>query len=201
MKKIFKFLTILFLALVAVMCFSSVAKLVGENNYVYSFFYFVLGMMFLFILIENIFSKDYERIKIVYHANDIRKIKRIPQGDWIDLRASEDVELKAGEFKLIDLGVSMQLPKGYEAHIVPRSSTYKNFHVVQANGIGIIDNSYSGTNDVWKFPALALKDTVIHKNDRICQFRIVPTQPEVHFIETNTLDAMDRNGFGSTGKN
>ena len=140
-------------------------------------------------------------MKIVYHANDIRKIKRIPQGDWIDLRASEDVELRAGEFKLIDLGVSMQLPKGYEAHIVPRSSTYKNFHVVQANGIGIIDNSYSGTNDVWKFPALALKDTVIHKNDRICQFRIVPTQPEVHFIETNTLDAMDRNGFGSTGKN
>ncbi len=201
MKKIFKFLTILFLALVTAMCFSSVAKLVGENNYVYSFFYFVLGMMFLFILIENIFSKDYERIKIVYHANDIRKIKRIPQGDWIDLRASEDVELRAGEFKLIDLGVSMQLPKGYEAHIVPRSSTYKNFHVVQANGVGIIDNSYSGTNDVWKFPALALKDTVIHKNDRICQFRIVPTQPEVHFIETNTLDTMDRNGFGSTGKN
>ena len=161
MKKIFKFLTILFLALVTAMCFSSVAKLVGENNYVYSFFYFVLGMMFLFILIENIFSKDYERIKIVYHANDIRKIKRIPQGDWIDLRASEDVELRAGEFKLIDLGVSMQLPKGYEAHIVPRSSTYKNFHVVQANGVGIIDNWYSGTNDVWKFPELALKDTVI----------------------------------------
>ena len=138
-------------------------------------------------------------IKIKYHDINIDKLERINKGDWIDLRAAETVELKEGEFKLISLGVSMKLPEGYEAHIVPRSSTFKNFGVIQTNHCGIVDNSYSGTNDVWRFPAYALKDTVIHKNDRICQFRIIEKMPEVVFEESDRLDETNRGGFGSTG--
>ena len=138
-------------------------------------------------------------IKICYHEPDLEKIAATEIGDWIDLRAAEDVEMKAGEFKLISLGVSMKLPAGYEAHIVPRSSTFKNFGIIQTNHMGVIDNSYSGTNDVWKFPAYALRDTVIHKNDRICQFRIERTQHGIVFEETSELDGENRGGFGSTG--
>ena len=138
-------------------------------------------------------------IKIKYFTNDIDKIERIAKGNWIDLRAAETVELKAGEYKLIPLGVGMKLPFGYEAHIVPRSSTYKNFGIIQTNHCGIIDSSYSGKEDEWKFPAHALRDTVIHKNDRICQFRIVESQPEIVFDEVYNLDDLSRGGFGSTG--
>lgn len=142
-----------------------------------------------------------KEIKIKYHNPELTKISKIKIGDWIDLRAAEDVELKTGEFKIISLGVSMKLPEGYEAHVVPRSSTFKNWGIVQANSIGIIDNSYSGTNDIWKFPAYALRDTVIKTNDRLCQFRIVKRQPEINFIEVDKLDDKDRGGFGSTGTN
>lgn len=142
-----------------------------------------------------------ETIKIKYHTNEIDKIKEIAVGDWIDLRAAETVLLHKGDFALISLGVSMKLPDGYEAHVVPRSSTFKKWGVLQTNSMGIIDNSYSGTNDIWRFPALAVRDTVINKNDRICQFRIVKRQPTVEFEEMDTLDAVDRGGFGSTGAN
>lgn len=142
-----------------------------------------------------------ETIKIKYHTNEIDKIKEIAIGDWIDLRAAETVLLHKGDFELISLGVSMKLPDGYEAHVVPRSSTFKKWGVLQTNSMGIIDNSYSGTNDIWRFPALAVRDTVINKNDRICQFRIVKRQPTVEFEEMDTLDAVDRGGFGSTGAN
>lgn len=142
-----------------------------------------------------------KEIKIKYHNPELTKISKIKIGDWIDLRAAEDVELKTGEFKIISLGVSMKLPEGYEAHVVPRSSTFKNWGIVQANSIGIIDNSYSGTNDIWEFPAYALRDTVIKTNDRLCQFRIVKRQPEINFIEVDKLDDKDRGGFGSTGTN
>lgn len=142
-----------------------------------------------------------ETIKIKYHTNEIDKIKEIAIGDWIDLRAAETVLLHKGDFALISLGVSMELPDGYEAHVVPRSSTFKKWGVLQTNSMGIIDNSYSGTNDIWRFPALAVRDTVINKNDRICQFRIVKRQPTVEFAEMDTLDAVDRGGFGSTGAN
>lgn len=142
-----------------------------------------------------------ETIKIKYHNLNIDKIEKISKGDWIDLRSAETVELKSGEFKLISLGVSMKLPEGYEAHIVPRSSTFKNFGVIQTNHCGIIDNSYSGTNDVWMFPAYALRDTLISEGDRICQFRIVEKMPNVCFEEVDTLDNTNRGGFGSTGKN
>ena len=138
-------------------------------------------------------------IKIKYHNPNIEKLERINVGDWIDLRAAETVELKSGEFKLISLGVSMKLPDGYEAHIVPRSSTFKNFGVIQTNHCGIVDNSYSGTNDIWRFPAYALRDTIISENDRICQFRIVKKMPNVNFEEADILDGTDRGGFGSTG--
>lgn len=139
-------------------------------------------------------------IKIKYFT-DMEKIQKIKQGDWIDLRAAEDVFLKKGEFKLIPLGVAMQLPEGYEAHIVPRSSTFKNFGIIQTNHQAVIDESYCGDNDQWFYPALAMRDTEIKKNDRICQFRIMKKQPEVEFIEVNNLNNTDRGGFGSTGRN
>lgn len=143
---------------------------------------------------------DTKIISIKYFDNEIDKIQKIDKGDWIDLRAAETLELKAGEFKLIKLGVGMILPDGYEAHIVPRSSTFKNYGIIQTNHMGVIDNSYSGDNDQWMFPAYALRDTVINKNDRICQFRIVEQQPTVTFCEVDRLNDTDRNGFGSTGK-
>lgn len=153
-----------------------------------------------------------EQIKIKYHA-DIDKIEKISIGDWIDLRAAEDVFIPLGEMKAISLGVSMKLPEGYEAHVAPRSSTFKNFGVILTNSIGIIDNSYSGTNDIWLFPAYCSqpKDigcndegqgtfgTWIHKNDRIAQFRIVKSQPSIEFVEVDELDETDRGGYGSTG--
>lgn len=139
-------------------------------------------------------------IKIKYHNENIGKIEKITQGDWIDLRAGETVRLKKGEFKLISLGISIKLPDGYEAHIVPRSSTFKNFGIIQTNHCGIIDNSYSGSNDIWMFPAYALRDTVINEDDRICQFRIMKKMPNVKFVEVDILDEVDRGGFGSTGK-
>ena len=140
-----------------------------------------------------------QTIKIKYHNQNLVKIEKVSFGDWIDLRAAETVELKAGESALISLGVSMKLPHGFEAHIVPRSSTFKNFGVIQTNHMGVVDNSYSGTNDVWKFSALAYRDTVINENDRICQFRIVEKMPDVFFEEVDELDKNDRGGFGSTG--
>ena len=143
-------------------------------------------------------------IKIKYHDKELEKLQQIPIGDWIDLRSSETVNLKKGEFKLISLGVSIELPLGYEANIVPRSSTYKNFKILQANSFGVVDNSYCGDNDIWKFPALAMEDTTINKGDRICQFRINKTMrheyPNIQFIEVEELKNEDRNGFGSTGK-
>ena len=142
-----------------------------------------------------------ETIKIKYFDNELERIKKIDKGDWIDLRSSETVELKRGEFKLIKLGIGMILPAGYEAHVVPRSSTFKNFGVIQTNHCGIIDESYCGDNDQWHFPAFALRDTVIHKNDRICQFRIVKKQPPIEFMEVEMLSDIDRGGFGSTGLN
>lgn len=140
-------------------------------------------------------------INIKYHNSDLKKIEKIEIGDWIDLRAAEDVELKAGDFKIISLGVSMKLPEGYEAHIVPRSSTFKTWGILQTNSMGVIDNSYSGTNDIWRFPAYATRDTKIKVNDRLCQFRIVKKQPKVELIEVDKLDDTDRGGFGSTGTN
>ena len=140
------------------------------------------------------------KIEVKYFA-DIEPLEKIDKGDWIDLRAAADVTLKKGEYALIPLGVGMKLPKGYEAHVAPRSSTYKHFKIILANSMGIIDNCYCGDNDQWHFPAIALEDTVIHKNDRICQFRIVEKQPPIEFETVKKLGDVDRGGLGSTGKN
>lgn len=140
-------------------------------------------------------------ILVRYHNDNIDKIEAISKGDWIDLRAAETVELKAGDFKIISLGVSMKLPEGYEAHIVPRSSTFKKWGILQTNHMGVIDNSYSGDNDIWGMPVLAMRDTVINENDRICQFRIVERMGDIQIVEVDHLDGKDRGGFGSTGHN
>ena len=137
-------------------------------------------------------------IRIKYHG-DTPPIERIAVGDWIDLRAAETVTLKAGEWRPISLGISMQLPEGYEAHILPRSSTFKRWGILLPNAMGIIDESYCGDNDIWHFGALAMRDTVIEKGDRICQFRIMEKMPPVRFEEVTVLGNRDRGGFGSTG--
>ena len=142
-----------------------------------------------------------ETIKIKYHTDEIEKLRYIDgKSDWIDLRAAEDVELKAGEFKLISLGVSMELPKGYEAHVVPRSSTFKTWGILQTNSMGIIDESYRSDSDIWKMPVYATRDTTIHKNDGICQFRIEKHQPTIKFEEVEHLEGEERGGFGSSGE-
>ena len=143
-----------------------------------------------------------ETIKSLYHSKEIEKLCYVDgKSDWIDLRAAEEVEMKAGDFRYIDLGISVELPRGYEMIIVPRSSTYKNFGILQPNSPGVVDESYSSDEDVIKMPALAMRDTVIHVNDRICQFRIVKHQPQIEFFEVEHLDGAARGGFGSTGKN
>ncbi|KKB71726.1 MULTISPECIES: dUTP diphosphatase [Bacillus] len=139
------------------------------------------------------------QIKIKYADETQTRISKIEQGDWIDLRAAEDVSIPKDEFKLIPLGVAMELPEGYEAHVVPRSSTYKNFGVIQTNSMGVIDESYKGDNDFWFFPAYALRDTEIKKGDRICQFRIMKKMPAVELVKVDHLGNENRGGHGSTG--
>lgn len=140
-----------------------------------------------------------ETIKIKY-LRGIKKIERFNVGDWIDLRAAEDITMKAGEYKMIPLGVAMELPHGYEALVAPRSSTFKKYGVILVNSIGVIDESYKGDGDEWHFPALAMRDTVIRKNERICQFRIIQHQPMIHLQDVEFLGNADRGGIGSTGK-
>ena len=140
-----------------------------------------------------------EYIKVKYF-NDVEPIKKLSVGDWIDLRCSEDISMSKGEYRLIPLGVAMELPKGYEAIIAPRSSTFKHHHIILTNSLGIIDESYCGDDDMWRFPAYATEGTFIPKNTRICQFRIIKHQPDVSFIEVDNLENENRGGIGSTGK-
>lgn len=141
-------------------------------------------------------------IKIKYFTDEIEHLTYIDgeKSDWIDLRAAETVEMKAGEFKMISLGVAMELPEGYEAHMAPRSSTFKNYGIIQTNSVAVIDRSYCGDNDIWRYPAYALRDTKINVNDRICQFRIMKQQPKIEFFTVESLGNADRGGLGSTGK-
>ena len=143
-----------------------------------------------------------ETIRVKYLSEDIEQLRYIDgKSDWIDLRCAERIFLKAGDFKLIPLGIAMELPKGYEAVIVPRSSTFKNFGIIQTNHMGIVDETYCGDDDQWYFPAYALRDTTIEVNDRICQFRIQRHQPELTFESVESLGNVNRGGIGSTGKN
>ena len=139
-----------------------------------------------------------ETIKIKY-TKDMIPISQLDKGDMIDLRCAEDTEMKAGEYKMIPLGVAMKLPEGYFAIVVPRSSTFKRYGIILVNSMGVIDESFSGSNDIWSFPAYAMRDTFIPKNDRICQFMIVKKQPEIEFETVDFLPDPDRGGFGSTG--
>ena len=141
-----------------------------------------------------------EKIKVKYHT-DILPLEINDKGDWIDLRAAEDMKLWAGHDYYIPLGFSVELPEGYEAHIAPRSSAFKRWGIIQANSVGVIDNSYCGDNDIWMMPVYATRFTKIHKNDRICQFRIIRKQPEIVFETVDHLGNEDRGGFGSTGRN
>lgn len=142
-----------------------------------------------------------ETIQIKYFTDGIDELCYVAgKSDWIDLHAAEDVDLKAGEFRLIPLGVAIALPEGYEAHIVPRSSTFKNYGILQTNSTGVVDYTYRGDNDQWRMPVLATRDVHIAKNDRICQFRIMKNQPELNFVQVEHMDGPDRGGFGSTGK-
>lgn len=141
------------------------------------------------------------KLKIKYHVKELEKLRYIDgKSDWIDLRVAENVSMKQGEYRLISMGISVEIPKGYEMLIVPRSSAYKNFGILQTNAMGVVDESFCGDNDIIHMPILAMRDTKIHINDRIGQFRLMPHQPEVHFIEVDHLDNEDRGGFGTTGK-
>ena len=139
------------------------------------------------------------QIKIKYLEKNLIKIEKLKIGDWYDIRSATSIEMKQGEHKLIPLGICMELPSNFEAHMAPRSSTYKNFGIIMTNSPAIIDESYKGNNDQWFFSAYALRDTTINFNDRICQFRIIEKQPDIEFIEVDSLDNPDRNGHGSTG--
>ena len=149
-------------------------------------------------IIKNASEAKKMELLVKYHA-DIEELQQVEGSDWIDLRAAEDVTMEPGDFKLISLGVSIKLPEGYEAHVVPRSSTFKNFGVIQSNHMGLIDESYCGDSDIWRFPAYALRHTEIHKNDRICQFRIMKKQPKIEFKIVDKMLDKDRGGLGSTG--
>lgn len=144
-------------------------------------------------------TKEALQIKVKYFDKTMEKISKIDIGDWIDLRSAVDVELKQGEFNLIPLGIGCILPENYEANVVPRSSTFKNFGILQTNSFGVIDFSYNGNEDQWMFPAYAVRDTTIKKNDRICQFRINKKQPSIEFVEVDELMDNSRGGIGSTG--
>ena len=145
--------------------------------------------------------EEIKTIRILYHSKEIKKLEYIDgKSDWIDLRSAESVTIKKGEFRLIDLGVSMQLPKGYEAVIVPRSSTFKNFGLIQTNHMGVIDESYCGSGDVWKMPVFAVRDTQVQVNDRICQFRIQRHQPRIVFEETADSGAPEKTDGCANGK-
>ena len=142
-----------------------------------------------------------ETIKVKYFSDDMEPLCYVDgKSDWIDLHTAEEVTLKAGEFRLIPLGVAIALPEGYEAHIVPRSSTFKNYGILQTNSMGVVDCSYCGDNDQWRMPVYAPRDVTIEKGARICQFRIMKNQPQLEFLTVDHLDGPDRGGFGSTGK-
>jgi dUTP pyrophosphatase len=138
-------------------------------------------------------------LEINYLKEDTKRLEKIEQGDWIDLYADESYDLNPGDFALISLGVVIKLPEGYEAHIAPRSSTFKNFGVIQTNSVGIVDESYCGPNDVWKWPAFALRSSTIRRGDKICQFRVMKKMEKVIFNEIEEVSSPDRGGFGSTG--
>jgi dUTP pyrophosphatase len=141
------------------------------------------------------------QIKVRYLNCHHQTIEKISTGDWIDLRAASDVTMQKGEAYRIPLGIAIQLPSGYEAHLAARSGTFDKWGIIQTNAPGIIDESYCGDNDEWKFSVIAMRDLIVKKGDRICHFRIVKKMPDVEFVAVQSLGNRDRGGFGSTGHN
>lgn len=150
-------------------------------------------------------------VKVKYFKG-ATKLEKIVKGDWIDVYAREEVILDKNDFALVPLGFAMQLPKGYEAHLAPRSSTFEKWGITQTNGVGVIDESYCGDGDEWKMPVYCLETrhtmdtkngtvqrTIIRKGDKIGQFRLMKKMEEVKFTEVASLGNEDRGGFGSTG--
>ena len=144
--------------------------------------------------------RETKELKVKYFAEDLEELRCVPGSDWVDLRAAEEVVMGAGEFRLIPLGIAVALPEGYEAHVVPRSSTFQNYGLLQTNSMGVVDGSYRGDGDQWRWPAYATRDVRIPKNTRLCQFRIVENQPLLVFTRAERLEGPDRGGFGSTGR-
>ena len=144
--------------------------------------------------------RESKEIKVRYLAEGLEELRCVPGSDWVDLRCAEETVLKAGEYRLIPLGIAVALPEGYEAHVVPRSSTFRNYGILQTNSMGVVDGSYCGDGDQWRWPVYATRDTVIPKNTRICQFRVVENQPPLTFLRVERLENPDRGGFGSTGR-
>lgn len=147
-------------------------------------------------------------IKVKYFRDDLTRLKIDPKGDMIDLYAAEDVTINEMDEALIPLGVAMELPIGYRANLLPRSSTFKKWGIIVTNSMGVIDHTYCGDNDEWKLAVFCLKGrefvngkkcTIIHKGDKIAQFEIVPVMPKVVLEEVDHLGNADRGGFGSTG--
>ncbi len=139
-------------------------------------------------------------LKVLYHVPDLEKLQYVDnKSDWVDLRCAEEINISKGESALVNLGISVELPEGYEMIIAPRSSTFKNFGLIQTNSVGIIDETYCSDTDIIKWPCYATRDTFIKKGDRICQFRIIEHQPKLEFVEVSHLDGKERGGFGSTG--
>lgn len=148
------------------------------------------------------YNSSYKEIIKVKYLPGAHKLKQINVGDWIDLYTYEDLDIEPNGFQLVNLGVAIQLPTGYEALLVPRSSTFMKYGLIQTNHIGIIDESYCGNSDIWKMPVLNMspnKSIHIPKDTRLCQFRIIQHQPSVRLLEAQELENSDRGGFGSTG--
>ena len=187
------------LIVMTVFCGLAIYHLVSKN-FGYAALDLIICLMYKAISDDIVDNNKQIFIKYFPNYDNLEPINKIDKGDWIDLKSVSNITLKKGDFALIPLGIAMQLPKGYEAHLVPRSSTFKNYGIIQTNSMGVIDCSYCGDNDEWKMPVYATRDTTISMGDRICQFRIVKTQPNLKFHKVNFLGNKDRNGFGSTGK-
>ena len=143
-------------------------------------------------------TQGFPEIKVKYHNPDLKEIEVNPFGNFVDLRAAETVQLKKGDFRLIDLGISTELPAGYWGQLVVRSSVFKNYGLIQTNGFGVIDTTYNGEDDHWMLPVYATRDTEVKLNDRIAQFRLVKDQPFA-IMEVEHLSDEARGGFGSSG--
>lgn len=148
------------------------------------------------------------KIKVKYFSDDIPRLTINPKGDLIDLYAAEDVVINEMDEAIIPLGVAMELPEGFRANLLPRSSTFKKWGIIVTNSVGMIDHSYCGDTDEWKLAVFCLKArdfvnskccTIIHKGDKIAQFEIVPIMPEIELQEVDHLGNEDRGGFGTTG--